>query len=63
MNLKERVSHSRSVNFEIIKALKHFTNLAMERFIVSHPSAYKNSVRGQAIYYLYLEVKGLFLQV
>ena len=23
-----------------------------------HPSAYKNSVRGEAIYYLYLEVKG-----
>ena len=31
-----------------------------------HPSDYKNSVRGEAIYYLYLEVKGhmrLFLQV
>ena len=36
------------------------------KFLVSHPSAYKNSVRGEAIYYLYLEVKGqmrLFLQV
>ena len=29
-----------------------------QNLVVSHPSAYKNSVRGEAIYYLYLEVKG-----
>ena len=41
-------------------------NFPRKQNVVSHPSAYKNSVRGEAIYYLYLEVKGqmrLFLQV